>query len=322
MMCGRALLVLLAASGTSSVLGTARDVPLGECHNCEVHCFQDCTERFHEEVIQGDRRDYELKQRMLKKNGGGSLSARGLAGVSLVEETNKKVGQFEQCLAEEKCPMHDVLSGAVKGCHASSLLATEGKKCASGNQTCAQNCAAKASATPESFVQAKSLRKSFPHAPVDRGAFEKGKTTLDFCFKGCLAVVCGCSGAPGFSKINKLFKQIKKNENHGEPVVDTPATPQYRAATAEECAKGMPGKKVNKGLFVPAAGNAEICTKEHIEAFYGAAYPEEKTVLKKCKSSALEDADMGCAMVDDVCVFKGFTPQMECKKQYFRDPTR
>jgi len=324
MTCARALLVLLAASGTSSVWAKARDVPLGECHNCEVHCFQDCTERFHQEVIQGDRREYELKQRMLKENGGGSLSARGLAGVSLIEETKTKVGQFEQCLAEEKCPTHDVLTGAAKGCHSSSLLATEGKKCASGDQPCAQKCAAKASATSKSFMQVKSLRKSFPHAPVDRGAFEKGEMTLDFCFKGCLAVVCGCSGAPGFSKINKLWGQIKKNDASGEPVVDTPATWQYRETEQAECANGIPGKKVNKGLYASFGSGTytEVCTKEYFDSFYGPAYPGVPDLLKKCKSKATEDMNYGCIWKGEKCVFAGATPNMPCFTQYKRDPTR
>jgi len=200
-------------------------------------------------------------------------------------------------------------------------------QCVSGDQPCTQGCASKAIGQVDSmapaFVQ-KNLRRSsgFPHAPVNRGAFAEGKMTLDFCMKSCLAVTCGCSSAPGFEKIDKLFRQIKKNENHGDPVADTPASWQYEPAKQAECAGGIPGKKINSGLYANlGTGYKAICTKEHFESFYGPAWSGEKEALKKCKSRALEEQKYGCSWNGADCVFAGTLPASPCFKRFKRDPT-
>jgi len=341
------VLVLFASSGAVGAVGKSLDVPLGECHNCEVHCFQDCTAQYYREVMLADRRDDELKQRMLRENGGAHLSARGLAGVSLPSllgvkdqlphgdsldkyiawRQGKSVDQFQQCLVDDKCSTHDVqASKASPGCHGTSLLATGSQpRCASTEQPCSQKCAANAVKSSTALMQSTSLRKGsgFPHAPVERGAFGNGQMTLDFCFKSCLAVTCGCSGAPGFEKINKIWGQIKQNEAAKEPVVDTTATWQYREATQVECAKGLPGKKVNKGLYASFGSGAyeEICTQEYFDAFYGVAYSKVPELLKKCKSKATDDMNFGCIWTGYKCMMAADTPAMPCFVRYKRDPT-
>jgi len=210
------------------------------------------------------------------------------------------------------------------------MLATGKKqeKCLVGEQPCAQKCVDKVvgqkneTSVAPAKVSLLQKKKGFPHAPVDRGAFEEGKMTLDFCFKSCLAVTCGCSSAPGFEKIDKLFRQIKKNENHGDPVTDTPASWQFEAASQQECANGIPGKKINSKLYANIGGAySEICTKEYYDAFYGPAWPQMKDALKKCKSRALEDQKFGCSWNGADCVFAGTTPALPCFKRFKRDPT-
>jgi hypothetical protein len=304
--------------------------------------MEDCVQQYYGEVIQGERRDAELKQRMVEKHGAGHASARGLAGYALkqdepsapVVDQKQVVTAFNDCLSIDKCPTH-TMPGAGCSLNATQHNATQSNKtaliaeaqCVTGDQPCTQGCVAKTAKQFDSqapaFMQ-KNLRRSsgFPHAPVKRGAFASGKMLLDECMKSCLAVTCGCSSAPGFEKINKLFKQIKTNENHGEPVADTPPSWQFEAATQQECANGIPGKKINSGLFANIGGAySEICTKEYFDAFYGPAWPQMKDALKKCKSRALEDQKFGCSWNGADCVFAGTTPAIPCFRRFKRDPS-
>jgi hypothetical protein len=300
--------------------------------------MEDCVQQFYGEVIQGERRDAELKQRMVDKHGAGHASARGLAGYALSQDApvdqKQVVNSFVDCLENDKCPTHPMPGDgcALNGTHQNATQSNKTAlisqtQCVSGDQPCTQGCVAKAvkqfDTKAPSFMQ-KNLRRSsgFPHAPVKRGAFASGKMTLDECMKSCLAVTCGCASAPGFEKIDKLFKQIKMNENHGDPVADTPASWQFEVATQQECANGIPGKKVKSGLFANIGGAYnEICTKEYFDAFYGPAWPQMKDALKKCKSGALEDQKFGCSWNGADCVFAGTTPALPCFKRFKRDPT-
>jgi len=322
---------------TAAVAVAAKDVPVGECHKCESYCMEDCVANFYGEVIQGERRDAELKQRMVDKHGSGHASARGLAGVALVQspdapvvDQKQVVNAFVDCLATDKCPTHPGPGCSLNATQSNTTNKTaliEKKQCVTGDQPCTSGCVAKAvqqtDSKAPSFMQ-RNLRKSsgFPHAPVKRGAFASGKMTLDECMKSCLAVTCGCSSAPGFEKINKLFKQIKKNENHGEPVADTPPSWQFEAASQQECANGIPGKKIKSGLFANIGGSYnEICTKDYFDKFYGPAWPQMKSALKKCKSGALDDQKFGCSWNGADCVFAGTTPALPCFKRFKRDPS-
>merc|ERR1719387_1130835 len=113
---------------------------------------------------------------------------------------------------------------------------------------------------------------------------------MDQCLKYCLAATCGCEDAPGFEKREKT---VKANTAAGTPVKDLPAAPQYKPAKIEECAKGMIGKKVAKGLYIKLGGGpmdyVEVCTPEFLSAV-GAPEGAEA----KCKSAASDDSKYGC----------------------------
>jgi hypothetical protein len=141
---------------------------------------------------------------------------------------------------------------------------------------------------------------------------------MDQCLKYCLAATCGCEDAPGFSK---RAATVKANAAAGPGVTDLPASPQFKPAKIEECAKGMIGKKVAKGLFIKLGGGpmdyVEVCTAGFLSAV-GAPEGAEA----KCKSSASDDSKFGCIWdaEKDMCVV-GFSPILKCNTKYINDPT-
>lgn len=360
------------------VAAAARDVPLGECHECEVTCFDDCAGKYNAEIIQAERREYEHKQRMLRENGGGHISKRGLAGVRLeslaqaatrqadanstearshvfawralkntkaqkaqqLQQTNRFIG----CLRREKCIGHPLkntvpLRPRAPECadftRPPALLALRGQngnRCAvGGDQACALKCAEESAAVPESATALveRTSQKDFPLRPVRIGSFAKHGMTLDFCFKSCLAVTCGCSDAPGFESISKLSRQIKNNEGAGEPVDDTKPSYQYKPASLAECGKGMYGKKVNQQLYVNTGTGAgdggwtEICTTEMITSIFGSGFADQGEFVEKCNSQLPEDTSYGCSWNNEKqkCLV-GFIPvSVECNVRFLRDPT-
>merc|ERR1719421_1289583 len=121
--------------------------------------------------------------------------------------------------------------------------------------------------------------EDFPARPVMVGSFSRIGLTLDFCFKSCLAVTCGCSDAPGFEKLDKMVDQVKNNLVAGAPVADTKPTWQYAPATLAECGKGM--KKVTNQIFIYTGksgdgdgGWVEICTQTMMNSMFGPAFPQ------------------------------------------------
>merc|ERR1719159_45449 len=133
------------------------------------------------------------------------------------------------------------------------------------------------------------LQKDFPLHSVTINAFAHGAMVMDQCLKFCLAATCGCEDAPGFGKLKET---VKANAAIGG-VTDTPASPQYRPAKIEECAKGMIGKKVAKGLYIKLGGGpvdyVEVCTSGFLSAV---GTPEGADA--KCKSAASDDSKFGC----------------------------
>merc|ERR1719456_1746891 len=156
------------------------------------------------------------------------------------------------------------------------------------------------------------LEKDYPIHSVQVGIFSRGAMTMDQCLKFCLAATCGCDKAPGLDTIDKLFKAIKQNDaaNPGEKdfshrdgkddaggaVVDTYGSYKFRPAKIEECAKGMIGKKVSKGLYIDMGGGVggelEICSKELMERIFGPG--DHKDKMKMCKSTKSDDSKWGC----------------------------
>merc|ERR1719421_2321276 len=206
------------------------------------------------------------------------------------------------CLIDDQCPCNKaVVPGKSK---ALQLMDKKKGKCAVNAVPCASTCGQKtlSAKAPKSLLQ-----KDFPLHPVSINAFAKGSMNMDQCLKYCLAATCGCEDAPGFEKLEAT---VKANTAAGTPVKDLPASPQFKPAKIEECAKGMIGKKVASGLYIKLGGGpldyVEVCTDSFLSAI---AAPEGA------------DAKFGCVWdaTKDMCVV-GFSPILKCMTKYVNDP--
>merc|ERR1719160_2241599 len=267
-------LIILLSAGTDAAL---RDVPVGECHGCEVTCFEDCSLKYSREIMQADL--IQIPPKMENKT----------------ERKFTKIGEeYVDCLKSEKCPCPKEEAKAAKGAKNGTASFLQNATCAiqpKGAASCAQGCSQKVVTAAHAKLEAKKmtkttkkqvfLEKDYPIHSVQVGIFSRGAMNMDQCLKFCLAATCGCDKAPGLDTIDKLFKAIKQNDaaNPGEKdfshhdgeddmggaVVDTYGSYKFRPAKIEECAKGMIGKKVAKGLYIDMGGGVggeiEICSK-------------------------------------------------------------
>jgi len=273
---------------SGSAVAIQRDVPKGECYNCEVTCFEDCALKYDREIIQTD---------VLLQMSKGKVN-------KTVELTNA----YGKCLIDDKCPCNKAAGNS----KALLLMDKKKGKCAVNAVPCASNCGQKAlgAKQPKALLQ-----KDFPLHSVTINAFAKGAMNMDQCLKYCLAATCGCEDAPGFEKLEATVKANAGN------VKDTPASPQFRPAKIEECAKGMIGKKVASGLYIKLGGGpldyVEVCTDNFLSAV---AAPEGAAA--KCKSAASDDSKFGCVWHEskNMCVV-GFSPILKCMTKYVNDPT-
>jgi len=279
---------VLFALLSGSAVALQRDVPKGECYDCEVTCFEDCALKYDREIM-------VLTQ--LKKG--------------KVNKTTELTKAFGKCLIDDQCPCNKA-SGKAKTLQ---LMDKKKGKCAVNAVPCASKCGKK---TLDAKQPKALLQKDFPLHPVAINAFAKGAMNMDQCLKYCLAATCGCEDAPGFEKLEAT---IKANAAAGTPVKDLPASPQFKPAIIEECAKGMIGKKVASGLYIKLGGGpldyVEVCTDSFLSAI---AAPEGAAA--KCKSSASDDSKFGCVWdaTKDMCVV-GFSPILKCMTKYVNDPT-
>jgi len=316
----RIALVAVLLSGAEA--SRFADVPLGECHGCEVTCFEDCALKYDREIIQPD----SFLQIESDK----------------VNQTQKLTTEYTDCLKDDKCPCKKEEAKAAL----SKTSLVQKKKCAVGDVPCAQKCGSKvmakqvaaAPAKKPSFVQ---KIMDYPIHSVAIGTFSKGAMNLDECLKFCLAATCGCDNAPGLDTINKLANAIEANDAKapGErgAVTDTARSAQYRAATIEECAKGMPGKKVSSDRYVQFSnGYMEVGTPEFFEKVLGPG--DHKAVLTRWHSTKSDDEYFGCKWdgQKEVC-FAGADPyraksvdgkeafaqgkNLRCLIKHFDDPT-
>lgn len=312
----RAAVLTLSLAAASAI----QDVPLGECHQCEVTCFEDCSLKYQREIMDDD------------------------LGASFVQQpkenkTAEMTSQYTKCLEEDKCPCkesRDKDASPAKGNKQVALMAGDKKKkgqCAA-MVPCSAQCAAKVAdadiaamvnqteQTVNSSKRSLLQKRKFPIHSVKIGAFSKGKMSLDHCFKYCLAATCGCADAPGFGDAGEMKAAIKANTKAGG-VTDTKPSAQYRPAKQDECAKGIPGKKVAKGLYIKLGGGpggmVEVCTKDFISKILGPD-GDPAAVAKKCKSGASDDAKYGCLWdtKKGVC-HVGFSPILRCQTKYFND---
>jgi len=216
-----------------------------------------------------------------------------------------------------------------------------------GAASCAQGCSKKVIERAHVKLEAKKntknlkkqvfLQKDYPIHSVTVGVFSRGAMNMDQCLKFCLAATCGCDKAPGLDTIDKLFKAIKQNDaalpgekdfSHHEPataVADTHGSYKFRPAKIEECAKGMVGKKVSKGLWIDMGGGVggelEICSDKLMERIFGPGDHSEKKKL--CASTKSDDSKWGCVWNEKkgYCGV-GFSPNLRCQKKFINDPSR
>jgi len=259
--------------------------------------------------------------------------------------------EYSNCLKDEKCPCPKEQEK-----NGTSLLqkVVPNATCAMSDTknatSCAVGCSSKVVSVAHAKLEAKkktktgkkqmfldTKEKDYPIHSVTVGVFSRGAMNMDQCLKFCLAATCGCDKAPGLDSIDKLFKAIKQNDAalpgekdfaHHEPataVADTHGSYKFRPAKIEECAKGIIGKKVAKGLYIDMGGGVggeiEICSKELMERIFGPGDHSEK--MKLCKSTKSDDAKWGCVWNEKkgYCGV-GFSPNLHCLKRYIGDPTK
>jgi len=291
--------VLFVFCGSVAAL---QDVPKGECYSCEVTCFEDCALKYDREIIQMDFLQVDK------------------ATKGTQNKTQELTDSYGKCLIDDQCPCRAAQAQAKS--KALQLVDKKKGKCAVNAVPCSAKCAQKA-LTKKTDTNSKlallkafaSQKKEYPLHPVKINVFAKGGMLMDQCLKYCLAATCGCEDAPGFEKLEATVKA-----NAGS-VHDGAAAPQFRPAKIEECAKGMIGKKVAKGLYIKLGGGpmdyVEVCTPGFLSAV-GA--PEGAAA--KCKSAASDDSKFGCVWHEskNMCVV-GFSPILKCMTQYVNDPT-
>jgi len=296
--------ILFLVCGSVAAL---KDVPKGECYQCEVTCFEDCALKYDREIMAMDflQIDKAVKG---KQN-----------------QTQELTKAYGKCLIDDRCPCRAAQAQATP----TALMLVDKKKgkCAVNAVPCSAKCAQKALTKQQDAKSKLALlkafstsmtKKDFPLHSVKINVFAKGGMLMDQCLKYCLAATCGCEDAPGFEKLEDT---VKANAAAGPGVTDTPASPQYRPAKIEECAKGMIGKKVASGLYIKLGGGpmdyVEVCTSK----FLGAVGAPEGAAAK-CKSAASDDSKYGCVWdkTKDMCVV-GFSPILKCMTKYVNDPT-
>merc|ERR1719160_613264 len=88
-------LIILLSAGTDAAL---RDVPVGECHGCEVTCFEDCSLKYSREIMQADL--IQIPPQTQNKT----------------DRNLTKIGQeYMDCLRADKCPCPKEEAKAAKG---------------------------------------------------------------------------------------------------------------------------------------------------------------------------------------------------------------
>jgi len=338
------LLVLLLAFFAHTRAADLRDVPLGECHGCEVTCLEDCSLKYYREIMSDDFLQVDEPAKKVPKNRTSNLTNIGK--------------QYAECLKEDKCPCpkEDAKAAAARSTGEKALLQMKNTSCSLTQNSCAMECSTKVVSNAHAKLEAKKkaqsakkktalmfLEKSYPIHSVQVGVFSKGHMNLAECHKFCLAATCGCvARIQGKAGIDKLFKAIKANDaaepgekdfshrgdvnnEHGGGVVDTHASYQFRPAKIEECAKGIIGKKVSKGLWIDFGfglrGEREICSDDMLEKVFGPG--DHKKKEKLCGSRKSDDAKWGCIWNEKkgYCGV-GFSPNLRCQIKFIRDPSR
>jgi len=325
-------LILALSFAPAAAVRAVRDVPLGECYDCEVTCFEDCALKFDREIIQPDATGLTQLSNATANQSRVHFGWRTAKPAHTKEDNEKEMertNQYATCLKQDKCHGHPVSlkhnnkvnSDACAKITTKGLTLLEQKRrCSVNDPSCAQNCAKKVSGA--NTVVLAQEKKDFPLHPVKINVFAKGTINMDFCLKSCLAVTCGCADAAGYTTPEAVEKQVKANDAAGEPVKDLPPADHYRPTTLAECAKGIYGKKINSDLYVNYGGGwMEVCSDEFLSATYGID-ADITEPSKKCKSPLADDVKFGCIWDNqsEMCVYgdqtigKCFTKYQDDKK--------
>merc|ERR1719160_1877513 len=116
-----------------------KDVPKGECYDCEVTCFEDCALKYDREIMQMDFLQLD-KATKGKQN-----------------QTQELTDAYGKCLIDDKCPCNKQAKANSK---ALSLADKKGK-CAVNAVPCSAKCAQKALATKQDKNSKIALLKAF-----------------------------------------------------------------------------------------------------------------------------------------------------------------
>lgn len=200
--------VLAALPSCTATRAAVRAVPLGECYECEVTCFEDCSLKFDREIIQDDFLQIKAGP---QKNQTTSIPKvnQTSASPTVVLKTNHTVSlreKYAQCLVDSKCPCR------AEARVAKTLQLVDKKKktkCAVGMGSCSEKCGSKVidadilDLTKQAESTSQEAKRSllqkreegFPLHPIKINSFAKGKMTMTSCLKYCLASTCGCHDA-------------------------------------------------------------------------------------------------------------------------------
>lgn len=200
----------LAVQSASATRAALHGVPLGECYQCEVTCFEDCTLKFEREIMKDDMLLQLLDSPAKNVTDSNVQQSEGRPVVEFQDNHTVALREsYSKCLQESGCPCR----AEAKVGKAIQLMDRKKKKtkCAAGMGSCSEQCSAKvidndilalsneAQKAQQSDSEAKrsllQKRKGFPLHPIKIGVFSKGKMTMDSCLKYCLASTCGCHDA-------------------------------------------------------------------------------------------------------------------------------
>jgi len=149
-----ALLVLLLALCSGTHAADLRDVPLGECHGCEVTCLEDCSLKYYREIIYDDN--------FLQVG----EPAKNLPKTQTSNLTN--IGkQYAECLKEDKCPCpkEDAKVTAANPSSKKAMMQMKNTTCNLGAESCAMECSKKVVSKAHAKLEAKKAQSAKKRRP-------------------------------------------------------------------------------------------------------------------------------------------------------------
>jgi len=136
-------LVLLLTAFVGTHAADLRDVPLGECHGCEVTCLEDCSLKYYREIMYDDFLQVPEHAQKTPKNRTSNLTNLGK--------------QYAECLKEDKCPCpkEDAKTAGTSSASHKALLQVKNTSCSFNQGSCALECSKKVVSTAHAKLEAK-----------------------------------------------------------------------------------------------------------------------------------------------------------------------